>query len=224
MDGCNPPRAKGLDRWVAPTLLPSIPSSWIRLRVGSGRPSDRPCGPFGTDSKLFALRFADGTRSARAAAPHSGSRESPCISRDGLTTTLHPIKNYTYLPPSGIRAAMANRTFLNHGIRVVAALALLVAIMSSPIRPLRRAADSHPDHLRRNVGIPKGGSTHHRSSAPVHARVVKVKALHSENERERDGASCRASLSFGPFPTPSPHVGCHPTHSHLHLSMSPLRC
>lgn len=80
---------------------------------------------------------------------------------------------------------MSKHSLLNNAIRLAAALALLVSVMISPIRPLRAArgtGSSHPDYLRRNFGIPGKAATHHRPHVPIPSRVVQVKAISSEHE------------------------------------------
>jgi hypothetical protein len=80
---------------------------------------------------------------------------------------------------------MSKHSLLNNAIRLFAALALIVSVMSSPIRPLlaaSRSGTSRPDYLRRNFGIPGKAGTSHRPQVPITSRVVQVKALSSEHE------------------------------------------
>lgn len=81
-------------------------------------------------------------------------------------------------PPSfGIEVAMRRPLVLNHAIRLASALALLVSVMTSPIRPIASSRVSHPNHLRRNFGIPGKVPASHRPHIPVPSRVMQVKAL-----------------------------------------------
>ncbi len=101
---------------------------------------------------------------------------------------------------------MANQRLLNNGIRVAAALALVVAVMSSPIRPMRATNGARSDHFLRNFVMPKGGSGHHRSPAPPLSRVLQVKALHAESEDKPRGTAGRATFLFLPPPALSSFV------------------
>jgi hypothetical protein len=80
---------------------------------------------------------------------------------------------------------MSKHSLLNNAIRLVAALTLLVSVMTSPIRTLsaaRRTGASHPDYLHRNFDIPGKAGTNHRPHVPITSRVVQVKAISSEYE------------------------------------------
>jgi hypothetical protein len=82
---------------------------------------------------------------------------------------------------------MSRPSLLNNAIRLVAALALLVSVMASPIRPLRassRTGTAHRDYLRPDLGIPGKAGTNHRPHVPITSRVVQVKAISSESEHE----------------------------------------
>ncbi len=93
---------------------------------------------------------------------------------------------------------MAIRHFLHRGLRVATAVALLVAVMTSPIRaPRSPGRSAHPNYLRRNFGMPKAHSSHRRT-APVTSRVVVVKAFQSENADELARTSCSTSCSPRP--------------------------
>lgn len=71
---------------------------------------------------------------------------------------------------------------LNHAIRLVSALALLVSVMISPIRSNVASSVSSPNHLRRNFGIPGKVSANHRPHIPIPSRVMQVKALSCESK------------------------------------------
>ncbi len=120
---------------------------------------------------------------------------------------------------------MAHPRLLNHGLRLAVALALLVSVMTSPIRPQRPSTDyGRSDCFRRNFAMPKDGSSHHRSPAPIHARVVQVKALHSEAEEEPRETSGSVEHDFTPPPVSTCLATWCSNHEHLHRAMHPLRC
>lgn len=67
--------------------------------------------------------------------------------------------------------------------RIATAMALLVSVMISPIRPAPGPlGGAHLDCLRRNFGIPGKATTNHRPHVPVTSRVIQVKALSSHNK------------------------------------------
>lgn len=75
---------------------------------------------------------------------------------------------------------MSNHSLLNTALRLVATAALLVSVMTSPIRPslaASRSGTSRSDYLRRNFGIPNKAGTNHRPNVPITSRVVQVKAV-----------------------------------------------
>jgi hypothetical protein len=80
---------------------------------------------------------------------------------------------------------------LNTAIRLISAEALLISVMTSPIRPNVSSGISNPEHLRHNFGIPGKVPANHRPHAPVPSRVVQVKALSSESKLD-----CLAPLTF----------------------------
>jgi hypothetical protein len=78
---------------------------------------------------------------------------------------------------------MSHQSLKSNAIRLLAAVALLVSVMVSPIRPAPVSGrTSHPDYLRRNFDIPGKATTHHRPHTPVTSRVVKVKAVSSQRK------------------------------------------
>lgn len=83
---------------------------------------------------------------------------------------------------------MASRTLLSKGVNVAAAIALIVAVLTSPIRHPRRAFLTSPlECLRRNFALPQP-HTAPSPHVPVKARVVQIKALPSvSEERLSDG-------------------------------------
>ncbi len=121
---------------------------------------------------------------------------------------------------------MSNQSRLNCAIRLATALALLAAVVISPLRPAIRvlATDSSQvDCLRRNFGMPgKAGTTHHRPHSPVTSRVVQVKALSSQHKLDWTSGSVphRIDLAYAPSLGP----GRHSTDLGLDHTAHPLRC
>jgi hypothetical protein len=72
----------------------------------------------------------------------------------------------------------------DHVIRLVSALALLVSVMISPIRPNVASGVTSSNHLRRNFGIPGKTPSNHRPNVPVPSRIMQVKAVSSESKRD----------------------------------------
>jgi hypothetical protein len=103
---------------------------------------------------------------------------------------------------------MVNRPLLHHGIRVATAIALLVAVIISPIRPARSVGgSSHPVHLRHNFAGPTTHTPRHAVTS-VTPRPVRVKALPSENEEEElSETTWSACCPFDPPPDPSSKPG-----------------
>ncbi len=90
---------------------------------------------------------------------------------------------------------MSSRDVLNRGICVASALALLVAVMTSPIRPSNLArALSRPDCLRRNFAIPPTHSTR-PSAMSIASPSARIKAVLSEEEEKTGGTTCSACCS-----------------------------
>lgn len=90
---------------------------------------------------------------------------------------------------------MSNRTCLKNGIHVVSSLALLVAVMTSPIRPaLLNPHRSPRDFLRRNFGIPRSTSSRFDTKS-ISATPVPFKAFINEGEEEV-GESARLAGSM----------------------------
>lgn len=78
---------------------------------------------------------------------------------------------------------MSHPSLLKNAIRFATAVALLVSVMTSPIRPAPRASgSSRPDCFRRNFGIPSKATTNHRPHIPATARIIQVKAVSSESK------------------------------------------
>lgn len=126
---------------------------------------------------------------------------------------------------------MTGRT-VNHGIRIAAALALLVAVMTSPIRPSRLSGTSpRPNHLLRNFGIAKPRAPQRPGTMALpsigQARVI---GADLEDELEVDIEDelwatlppPRASSDILPSPSPGPqHMPADPG---VAAVIRPLRC
>ncbi len=82
---------------------------------------------------------------------------------------------------------MANRLVLNRWIEVTTALALMVAVITSPIRP-SRSANYPSDHacLRRNFSLPPARSTPQSVTPGISGYASRVKALPSEDREEEE--------------------------------------
>lgn len=81
-----------------------------------------------------------------------------------------------------IRLVMFRSLVFNHTVRILSALALLVSVMVSPIRPNASSGVSSPNHLRRNFGVPGKAPASHRPHVP--SRIMLVKAVSSETRLE----------------------------------------
>lgn len=122
--------------------------------------------------------------------------------------------------------------FVNHGIRILVAVALLLAVMSSPILPIRR---SHtvppPSYLPRNFAILKVG---HSGQWVMSARpsLGEANSLQSDLEDELDAdledelnvTSPSASVSFDVLPSPCPKPNSERVGFAVALAARPLRC
>jgi hypothetical protein len=121
---------------------------------------------------------------------------------------------------------MSNQSHLHRAIRLVTALMLLAAVMTSPIRPaiaVYAGGSSHVEYLRRDFGVPgKASTTHHRPHTPATSRVVQVKALSSH--RELDWTSDCVHHHVDLLDGPSVESGRHATALGLDHTTRPLRC
>jgi hypothetical protein len=117
---------------------------------------------------------------------------------------------------------MPKQFVLNHVVRLVSALALLAAVMTSPIRPSKAASGtSQPDYLRRNFGIPRHGSTH-RTAVPHTSRVVQVKALSSQTRLDWTTHPARHHDDLARTDSREPRRAS--SAFHLDRAPHPLRC
>jgi hypothetical protein len=92
---------------------------------------------------------------------------------------------------------MSKRSLLDHAIRIASALALLVAMTTSPLRPF------HSSFLRGEPARSHWASSPARSTFPtrvvptsVAMRPVSVKALPSETEEKELNGAARPALHF----------------------------
>lgn len=114
---------------------------------------------------------------------------------------------------------------LNYSVRVVTALALLVAVTTSSIRPQNLAGVNSPaDHVRRNFA----SHTEHSArltAASVPSRLGWVKAVRSEKEEEDLSGTARpADDVFDLCPPQSPIPSGHFSTTGDVPSFHPLRC
>jgi hypothetical protein len=121
---------------------------------------------------------------------------------------------------------MGGGNILNRWICIASALALLAAVMTSPLQPsIDHNAFSRPGFLRRNFAIPPTRSAF-LSLKSVSLRAVSVKAVRSENEDEKLSRAARpawCSLSLPPSPLLS-EMPCAPAANGLARASKPLRC
>jgi hypothetical protein len=122
--------------------------------------------------------------------------------------------------------------FIDHGIRILAAAALLLAIVFSPIRPTGLAyRASSPNRLPRRLSILNiGQSGPFAMSARPSLR--KADSLRSNIEDELDAdiedeltvKSPPATMSFDVLPSPSPEHSSERISPAVALAARPLRC
>lgn len=79
-------------------------------------------------------------------------------------------------------SARRRSILLSRTLRLVTCLALLVSVMTSPIRPGVYRGISHPNHLKRNFGIPGKVHSSPRPHIPTPVRVRVVKAISSQSK------------------------------------------
>ena len=122
--------------------------------------------------------------------------------------------------------------FVDHGIRILAAVALLLAVMCSPIRPTRASHTApSPDDLPRNFVILNNG---YSGQFAISARpsLREADSLQSDIEDELDAdiedeltvKSPPASVSFDVLPSPCPEPYSERVSFAVALAARPLRC
>ena len=119
---------------------------------------------------------------------------------------------------------MVGRRTLQYSFRVTTAAALVLAVMTSPMRPAKSAGSYCFNHQRRDFDVTSAHSCPRLASALADSRPVQVKALPSEREEELSWTTrpaCRV-FDFPPALSPKPErdlvaIG-------LDRAMHPLRC
>jgi hypothetical protein len=121
---------------------------------------------------------------------------------------------------------------VDYGIRVLAAVALLLAVMSSPIRPTRASQTARtPNYLRRNLAVlMPGHSDQVAMAARPSLRESDSLQLDIEDEGEADiedestVTSPLASVSFDVLPAPRPEPDSELIDFVIAIAARPLRC
>jgi hypothetical protein len=122
--------------------------------------------------------------------------------------------------------------FVDHHIRILAGMALLLAVMCSPVRPTRATQTvPSPGYLPRNSVARNNG---YRGQFAMSARLSfgEVDSLPSDIKGELDAdiedeltvTSSPASVSFDRLPIPSPEPYSRGVRFAVALSARPLRC
>jgi hypothetical protein len=122
--------------------------------------------------------------------------------------------------------------FVDHGIRILAAVALLLAVMSSPIRPVGASHTSpSPNCLPRKFAILEIGYTgQFAMSARPPSREVDAPQSDIEDELDADVedeptvTSPLASVSFDVLPSHCPEPYSERVSLAVALAARPLRC
>jgi hypothetical protein len=128
--------------------------------------------------------------------------------------------------------------FVNRGIRILAAMGLLLAVTSSPISPTKALhSASSANYLPRHFGILKlrhiGESVTWTCPSPKEKGSLKARdSLQSDIEDELDadieddltGTSMPSSVSFDILPSPSPVAHSEPVSLAVAHAARPLRC
>jgi hypothetical protein len=122
--------------------------------------------------------------------------------------------------------------FVDHGIRNLAAVALLLAVISSPIRPTRASQTTpSPNSLPRNVVILNNGYSG-QFAMSARPSLREADSLRSDIEDELDAdiedeltvKSPPASVSFDVLPSPCPEHHSERVRFAVALATRPLRC
>jgi hypothetical protein len=123
--------------------------------------------------------------------------------------------------------------FVDHGVRILAAVALLLAVISSPIRPTGLSytvPSSH--HLPHNFAIFKFGPSRPFEMSARPSGLREADSLQSDIEDELDAdiedeltvTSPQASGSFDVLPYPCPEPYSELVSFAVPLAAQPLRC
>ncbi len=122
--------------------------------------------------------------------------------------------------------------FVDHGIGILAAVALLLAVMSSPILPTTASYTApSPDDLPRNFVILNNGYSG-QFAMSARPSLREADSLQSDIEDELDAdieddptvISPPASVSFDVLPSPCPETCCERVRFAVALAARPLRC
>jgi hypothetical protein len=122
--------------------------------------------------------------------------------------------------------------FVDHGIRILAAVALLLAVMSSPTRPTRASHTAPtPDDLPRNLVIINNGYSGQFAmlarpslrEADSHQSDIEDE-LEADIEDELTVTSPPAFVSFDVFPPPCPEPHSERVSFAVAMAARPLRC
>ena len=126
------------------------------------------------------------------------------------------------------------RCFVDHGIRILAAMALLLAVISSPIRPtgLSYTAPAHKYLLPNFAILNNGHSAQFAMSARPSLRAADFLQPDIEDELDADiedevrltVTSPPASVSFDVLPSPGPEPYSELVSIAVALAARPLRC
>jgi hypothetical protein len=118
---------------------------------------------------------------------------------------------------------MSNQSPFNHAIRLVTALMVLAAVMSSPLRPAPASGRPRAAYLHTHSGVPaKTSPGQHRPHTPVNSRVVQVKALSSHHEL--DLATDPVSLRLRSTEVVAPSTARDCSTGAVGPAVHPLRC
>ena len=123
---------------------------------------------------------------------------------------------------------------VDHGIRILAAAALLLAVMSSPILPRVSRTTPPPNFLPRNFAILDDDKIGHSGQLAMSARpcLREADSLPSDIEEELDAdledeltvTSPPDSVSFDVLPSHSPGPHCELVRFAVPFAARPLRC
>jgi hypothetical protein len=118
--------------------------------------------------------------------------------------------------------------FLNHGIRISAAIALLLAVMSSPIRPSKPVpTPTGPNCLPRKFATTKTGGDHGgvASSRSSETQVDRLVAnFENDLEGELNASSQPSSAKLGALASPFSHTHGELNGCAVERAIRPLRC
>ncbi len=121
--------------------------------------------------------------------------------------------------------------FVEHGIPVLAAMALLLGVMSPPIRPTRASLRTpSPNYLPRNFAILKIGHSGQFVMSVSSLREADSFPSDIEDELDADvedeptATSPRASVSFNVLPSPCPEPYSERVRFAVAAAARPLRC